>query len=326
MPYIIVTFKGDGTIANPNGLAATLAQPFNFSDVLVFSHGWWTTAAQAESEYARFSDGVIACLGNRRSSLKNPPQLAQILALGIHWPSMVSESPGAFDNIFEAFSYDDMKNLAERVARYGVCPLLQRVWRFAAQDHRLRIHVLGHSMGCRVVCLALCTALLSDNKLTNVADPASAPWVKIGPNVQLNVVLFQAAIDDDTLERVEPYGILSAIANLRALVTRSSLDGILRSYPADSGTHPAMGATGPTDATFSDSLSQFYNQRRDVNVARGSDFRLVAGMPERFVVADLTQLHQANGNGPNGEWGGLSGHHSDIYCPEVYEIVTGFLF
>jgi hypothetical protein len=114
--------------------------------------------------------------------------------------------------------------------------------------------------------------------------------------------------------------------DLRVLVTRSDLDLVLKDYPPDSPGDKAMGATGPTPATFSDPTSQFANELSQVHIRSGSAYAVSARIPQRFIMADLTQLHQAHGPGPNGEWGGLSGHHSDIYCEEIYELVCGVLF
>lgn len=327
MAYTIVTFGSDGKVSNPDVLSALLKAPFIFQEIFIFSHGWWTSADAARDEYTKFSDGLTTCLQSRRSSLANAPgDTARVLALGIHWPSMVSEHPGVFTDIFEAFSYADMRALAERVAGAGITQLVRNVWQFAAPDRRLRIHVLGHSMGCRVACVALSAALLAEAEVANPSDPASAPWVKIGPNVVINVVLFQGAIDNNTLQVASKYGALANIPGLRVLVTRSDLDLVLKDYPPDVGTNPALGATGPTPATFTDATSQFNQPPLALPVGAGLTCSDIAGMSQRFVVADLTQLHQYHGNGPNNVWGGLSGHHSDISCPETYELVAGFLF
>ncbi len=254
-----------------------------------------------------------------------PPD-RQLLPIGIEWPSMVSDTLGPFRNIFETFSYPDMRSRAELVAKTGVASLIRRVWGFANANRPLRIHVLGHSMGCRVACQAMETALLADSKPADPNDLASAPLVRVLPNVHLNVVLFQGAIDNNTIERRQKYGVLSAIEGLRVLVTRSDLDDILKSYPSDDLVHPAMGAKGPTVVTFTDSVSHFYDQLGAVSIGKGSDHTIVAGRKETFIVADLTELHKADRGQNPGKWGGIGGNHSDIFCPEVYELVAGFLF
>ncbi|HYM69388.1 MAG TPA: hypothetical protein VEZ44_07315 [bacterium] len=325
MAYTIVPMASDGSIANPNVLDALAAQAAAVSDIFIFCHGWWTSAAQAQEQYTRFTDGVAACF-QRRWDILAIPARNQILPIGVHWPSMVSDHPGVFTNLFEAFSYDDMRALAERVARSGLCALLQRAWRQATAAHPMRLHVLGHSMGCRIACLGLHTAILSDSRPTDPTDLATAPWSQIQPHVRIDVVLFQGAIDDDMLEPIEPYGILSTTPGVRILVTRSDQDKVLKDYPPDDGKHGAMGAAGPTPATFTDAASRFNGGAGNVVVGAGATYQVVSAVPQDFVVANLTPLHDAHGNGRNNEWAGLSGHHSDIYCDEVYELVTGFVY
>jgi len=312
----------NGAIINQGDLGGIETEPF--TDVFVFSHGWWTSADRAATEYGTFVRGCDVCLNALRATLPIPRD-DQLLPIGIVWPSMVPAVLGPFRNIFEAFSYTDMRSRAELVAKTAVASLLRRVWA-VGQNRPLRIHVLGHSMGCRIACQALETALLADSKPKDPSDPASAPLVRVLPNIRLNVVLFQGAIDNNTMERVQKYGILSAIEGLRVLVTRSDLDGILASYPSDNLVHPAMGAKGPTVATFTDSFSHFFDQMGAASVAQGFKYADVARRRETFIVADLTQLHKTDRQKNPGAWGGIGGNHSDIFCSEVYELTAGFLF
>ena len=322
MDMIIVKFDSMGALTNSADLDV-IDTSQGVSDFIVSSHGWWTTAGRAQSEYAQFDEGCASCFGRRRGPLPVPPD-GQILPIGIEWPSMVAADLGAFTNIFEAFSYDDIRQRAEAVGAAGVADLIRRVWRLANTNRPIRIHLLGHSMGCRVICVALQTALLADAKPAP-GDPGPAPLARVFQYARINVVLFQGAIDNNTLERVQKYGALSAAPGLRVLVTRSDLDGILASYPSDVEPNPAMGARGPTDATFADPVSRFYNQRGDVSVNAGADYTVVSGRTENFIVADLTPLHRADRLQSPALWNGIGGNHSDIFMPEVYELTTGFL-
>jgi pimeloyl-ACP methyl ester carboxylesterase len=324
MQIVIAALDENGAITNGKDLDVIEGSP-GVTNVLIFSHGWWTSADAAEREYTQFDNGLAEALSQLRASLQIPPD-EQLLPIGIQWPSMVSAALGPFRNIFEAFSYPDMRNCAEVVARSGVSDIIRRVWRLAGDTRRLRIHLLGHSMGCRVICQALSYALQADSRAKDPTDLASAPLVRVLPNVQLSVVLFQGAIDNNALERLQKYGVLSAIDGLRVMVTRSDFDDVLKSYPSDDSVHPAMGAKGPTVGTFTDSISHFFDQLGAVAVRPGSDQTTVAERPERFIVADLTELHRADRLQDPGKWGGFGGNHSDIYSPEVYKLVTGFLF
>lgn len=322
MNLVIARYDSTGALTNAADLSV-IDSAQGVSDIVIFSHGWWTTAGRAQNEYAQFDGGCSDCFSQRRGNLPIPPD-TQILPIGIEWPSMVADDLGAFTNIFEAFSYDDMRRRAETVGGTGVAGLIHRVWTLANENRPLRIHLLGHSMGCRVMCVALQTALQNDAKPANPGVPA--PLVKVFQHARINVVLFQGAIDNNTVERLQKYGLLSSVPGLRVLVTRSDLDGILATYPPDVDPNAAMGAKGPTDLTFTDSISRFFDQRGDVSVGRGADYTVVSGREENFIVADLTALHRADRQANPAAWNGIGGNHSDIFSPEVYELTTGFLF
>jgi len=232
---------------------------------------------------------------------------------------MVSEHPGVFATLWEAFSYPDMRALSERVAAKGINQLLQDLCALADQDHPLNIHMLGHSMGCRVVCQALSSLMQVPTALAHVVNC-----------IRLNVILFEGAIDNNTLAIGGKYSALSQVPGFRfqprILVTKSNLDYVLEDYPPDDGASKAMGFVGPTAETFV-APSRLSGQGSTIAIGSGATYTVVT--PQRCIVADLTQLHQAHGKGPSSnpnEWAGLSGHHSDIFCPEIYEMVTGFLF
>lgn len=324
MDLLIAKIDENGGITNQADLAA-IEQVTAFTEVFIFSHGWWTAPERAAAEYTAFQAGLGGCLDALRGALVVPPN-SQLLPIGIEWPSMVVVAGGLLADFFEAPSYPDMRRRAELVAKTGVASLIRRVWDHASDSRRLRIHVLGHSMGCRIACLAMETALLADSKPSDPNDLASAPLARILPNVQLNIVLFQGAFDNNAIERVQKYGILSAIDGLRVLVTRSDLDNVLAAYPSDIDANSAMGAAGPTMATFTDHISHFYDQLGVVSVQEGTDHAIVSGRDETFVVADLTALHKTDRAKEPGKWSAIFGNHSDIFTKEVYELTAGFLY
>jgi len=82
-----------------------------------------------------------------------------------------------------------------------------------------------------------------------------------------------------------------------------------------------MGATGPSAAT-----TTAFPTNQQVAVAWGSTFAGTAPAPapgSTLVVADLTPIHSDPQNHFDG---GLSGHHSDIFLPEIYDLMSWFLF
>jgi hypothetical protein len=82
-----------------------------------------------------------------------------------------------------------------------------------------------------------------------------------------------------------------------------------------------LGATGPTAATVA-----AFPSSQQVAVAWGSTFAGTvppAAQGSTLVVADLTPIH----SDPRNKFdGGLSGHHSDIFLPEIYDLMSWFLF
>lgn len=174
MDLVLAKIDENGVVSNPNDLNILDASTA-FSNVFISIHGWWTGAEQAASEYATFVSGLSSRFAALRANLPIPPD-AQLLPIGIVWPSMVPASLGPFRTIFEAFSYDDMRSRAELIAKTAVATLIRRVWSLAGTGRQLRIHILAHSMGCRVACQALETALLADSEPKDPADPATAPW------------------------------------------------------------------------------------------------------------------------------------------------------
>src|SRR5258708_31018608 len=70
------------------------ASAFAFNHLFVYSHGWWTTANHAMNEYNRFSLEFAEFL---TSAMKITPPSSS-LAMGVHWPSMLSEDDASPEN------------------------------------------------------------------------------------------------------------------------------------------------------------------------------------------------------------------------------------
>lgn len=291
-----------------------MAPPFRFTDVFVYSHGWWTNAIAAAADYNRFSVEFtrrLLLIGEAPPTLPRLP--ASAFAAAVHWPSMLSEDQGSITNYLEALSFYSMAKRADIVGEHGVYSLLRMIFETIggmASPPSLRLHLLGHSFGCRVVCAAL--EQIAQNK---IAVPAS---------VTLDAVLLQAAFNNDELEPNGLYGDVPQLS-LRVLVTRSDGDTSLgRWYPIAEklvnlfSRRPvvALGAAGPSAPT----QAQFGGAGA-VAVPPGFTYRAVVPLGQRLVVADLSPLHAAAGPGDS-----FSGHHSDIYHDEIYQLIAGFLF
>jgi hypothetical protein len=294
-------------------LQTAATDPFAFTDVFLYSHGWWNTASSASAEYNIFSLGFAKALQGLVCA--SPAQWPKIgaafspLALAIHWPSMLSENQDSVVNFLEATSFFTMQQRADSVGRHAGYSLLRLMIERQKEGHPYRFNLIGHSFGCRVLCSAL-EALSEDPDMVR----------KMAAN-EFNVALIQAAADADSLAPGQLYGkVQQCIPKLRMLVTTSANDTALgKWYPEAqriahlfSGPVDAMGSKGPTGE-----LAVAVDQRFDVTSA------IVPAFTERMGVANLTPLHQSSAAayGDSGNWGG---QHSDINLPQIYDMLARF--
>lgn len=302
-------------------------------DVFIFVHGWWVPQENARFDYARFETGFNAVL----DSIPPDPNLRRPtspMTIGVLWHATEEMRPGLAQDALLAIAYPIFKPIAEATGKQGVSELLQAVWQCGAEDRHLHIHVLGHSMGCRVVAQAVCSAM--DASVPHARYQPAVPLSSYYPYLErLSVVLFQGAIDANALElNRQKFGLVGSTPPwpIQVLVTRSTEDGTLKGYPPDNNlptdhgtTGDAIGRLGPTAATFNPP-SAFSLQGAKVELPVDSNFthQTVLARGEAFIVGDLSPLHQAGECGPDRDL--LGGHHSDIYCPPVYRLLAGFLF
>lgn len=307
--HFIVPTNENGLSLDPqigSDIALAMGGQFGFRDVFLYSHGWWTNAVGAMQGYNRFT---IEFSAQFRAAA--PLAGLQTLSIGIHWPSTLTEDQFSLLNYAEALSFFTMEKRADSVGQNCGHALLK----FVLGGHGagpLRMRLVGHSFGCKVVCSAL-------RALAGEVGGA------LPPGVRFDVALIQAAFDSDELADGKDYAELPGIPGLRFLVTRSNGDRALGElYPrAHQMAHlfrnvqPALGFAGPAPAVAARLGGQ-------AAVAVGPDYDPgPGGLPaDRLLVADLTPLHDAHpeGNAPH------SGHHSDIFYPELYKLLGAFFF
>jgi hypothetical protein len=308
--FIMVPTTGQGAFTDPVYLVpvlqATMKPPFDFSDVFIYSHGWWTDANRAMDEYTRFSVGLAGVI------LLAPRPPAASLGIGIHWPSMLSEDSRSPLDFFEALSYFNRAMMADDVGEEGGYAMLRVILEVCRQSRRPapRIHFLGHSFGCKVVCSILQTMATSD----------FADYLE---DVRINLVLLEAAFEYDGLDPGQIYGkVIDKVPNLRILVTKSQQDSALTKLFVNAGRLKAFGRAKRAlgDVGPSDGLIARLGAPTAISVDVG--YTTSAGLDARLVVADLTPLHQHD-TYPVPD--AFSGHHSDIFQPEVYQLIAGFL-
>jgi len=318
--FLTVPINENGVIVDDH-INSTLSQamqpPFDFTDVFLYSHGWWTTATRAMDDYNRFSIEFARLA--RTLALNAPPTLPRLppssLGIGVHWPSMLSEDDNSIANFGEALSFYTMEKRADTVGEHGVYTILRLLLQArTATSPPLRVHWLGHSFGCKVVCSAL----------QEIVNDSGA--IQVPKNVTVNVVLLQAAFDNNDLETGDIYGGLAGAPwGLRVLVTRSDEDTALQKWYSrahlvnlfNPGSRVALGAKGPTAQVV-----QQFGGADQIDVASGFQSSGVAARQNRLIVANLTPLHQASTEPADS----FSGRHSDIFHVEIYNLIAGFLF
>jgi hypothetical protein len=193
-------------------MRTALAAPFDFSDVFLYSHGWWTDASRAMQDYNRFTIGFAQLA--QKIAIANPaPSRRAGLGIGIHWPSMLTENSGSVLNLLEAATFYTMEKRADNIGENAGYMILRTL--FEGCRIPIRINLVGHSFGCKVI-LSLLQEVAQDG-------------IQCPQGVTLNVVLLQAATDDNHLEVGDAYGMVSrAFPNLRLLITTSQEDLALK--------------------------------------------------------------------------------------------------
>lgn len=335
--FVVFPVNEDGVFRNPQlvgrALEDAMSPPFNFSDLFIYSHGWWTNGNEAMAEYGQYTIEFTKAFLSM-NGVAAPP--THSLGIGIHWPSTLSEDSISVGQALEPVSYYQMGSRANQVGANGLFATLRRALRVRQEISKkpIRLTMIGHSFGCRVVCKAL-QFLCKD--LDNAATPPA--YKSFVENTQFNVILLQAAFKNDEFEAGGNYDRLIAIPKLKMLVTTSQLDSALKDFfplaeeannmahfrPVDPAKVIALGAGGPTRAAAGTFVA--YNGGTPVQVA--SNFAN-ANVPvlapgERMLVADLTRLHQARRDS-NQFPPSISGSHSDISSPEIYHLIAGFAF
>jgi hypothetical protein len=216
--FLLVPLNEQGAFTDTNVVQAlqdAAASADTFSDVYLFSHGWWTNAYRAMVDYDRFVAGFDRALGTdpvARVLTKQPTEA--FISAGVHWPSVLTEDPGSPLNYLEASSYFTMGERADDVGANGGYAILQS----SVADRVKRVNLIGHSFGCRVVCSAL----------TKFLHHTSSSFAQI----RFNVVLLEAAYDQARLAPQGDYEPLLKDRRVRLLITRSAKDWSLSSaYP-----------------------------------------------------------------------------------------------
>src|SRR6516165_1634911 len=122
--YLMVPISGQGVLVDPGmkpALQKAMVPPLGYSDVFVYSHGWWTRAEGAMIDYNQFIMGfapIVAQLADKVGS-----QAA--LGIGLHWPAMVSEDANTPLTVLQPFTYYNRSKMADEVGQHGTYSILR---------------------------------------------------------------------------------------------------------------------------------------------------------------------------------------------------------
>lgn len=328
--FFVVATNENGIITDEylaTDLELAFRKPFDFSDVFIYSHGWWNSPNRATQDYNRFTIEFAQGIYELAAAAPAGKLPKASLGIGIYWPSMLSADPGAFFNNFQATSFYTMEKRADAVGEHAGYFLLKTIAAAvtaAAQPRLARLHLIGHSFGCKVLANALQT--MTEDK-RDKADLAALNKLAV------NLILLQAAFDEDHLEKGDQYGdIATKFENIRVLATTSKEDRALSKwYPSAQAAkivtlldeREALGAVGPTVKA-----AKPFGGRTDLRVDPNFQRSTVATLKDRFVVADITPLHQDQPtlDAAKAKPDEFSGHHSTIFLPKLYDLMAGFLF
>jgi len=146
------------------------------------------------------------------------------------------------------------------------------------------------------------------------------------------VVLLQGAFSASALDDPSCYKDIDRL-NLRLLVTRSDEDTACGKwfdlahanvdffFKHQNQADRALGAVGPTDATIA-----AFGGADTIEVKSDIEPADLQPLKKRLIVANLTPLHQERDQSDpasNDKW---AGHHSDIFLPQIYALLSGFLY
>ncbi len=130
--FLTVPINENGIITDKNideEIQRAGIAPFAFTDVFLYSHGWWTSAVASMADYNDFSIGFARTLESLIRQTPNPlPNIApgfSALSIGMHWPSMLSEDDNSVVNFAEASSFFTMEFRADDVGQTAGYALLR---------------------------------------------------------------------------------------------------------------------------------------------------------------------------------------------------------
>ncbi len=126
------------TRTGTNDISAALVSAMDdgkrFTDIFIYSHGWWTTADASMLQYGKFSLGYTQALIKIDNDLQYPPKSS--FGLGLHWPSILSENTDSVTDKFQILSYYEMERRADLVGKNGLYSILKLILQEKSKSQR----------------------------------------------------------------------------------------------------------------------------------------------------------------------------------------------
>jgi hypothetical protein len=145
-----VEFDPDGNILYEDQLHAAKVAAITRRDIIIFVHGWDKTAGSAEQNYQEF-----LCRLYWRGVEEQYLAEDQAIVIGVFWPSTILRNHEDFP-LIKPFSYYIIRTRADTFAVEGIQKrLLPAILDTAERDHELRLHIIGHSFGARMLIKAV---------------------------------------------------------------------------------------------------------------------------------------------------------------------------
>ncbi len=314
-PFWPFEFGASGTPFFDAGAAIAGVAAAGVANLFVFAHGWNSDPAMAMDLFTRFFGEFRTVLGERST--------ARIGVAGVFWPSLlfpdavsVSDECGggaaatsdwfakpwdAAKNALRCATYWEMKSRAGVVGKAGLGPLLAGI---RAAAPAMRVHLIGHSFGARLVSCAL--AGLPD-ALTGTASPVKSLFLIQGA---FSHFAFAEALPFDRARKGELAGMAKRVDG-PLLTTFSSKDlAVGHAYPI------ASVLAGQDAAAARDLMYRWQGMGHDGAQAVDAAVALLgpAGMKYPFRPGEWLNLDAnhviVNGAPP-------SGAHGDIVHPEI---------
>lgn len=186
-------------------------------DVFIYSHGWWTSTETALKQYNISISNLISALSK---SGTRPPDAASF-AIGVVWRSSISQEVlnkwNPLPNLAQLLRFQTDREKADLVGE-SVYQIIHKIVdaKRPSGEHKITLHLIGHSFGCRVIASALQKLAERDQELAKRQLD------------EINVVLLQAAFSTAALDKEALYGSILGKLSPRLLITTSTEDFALR--------------------------------------------------------------------------------------------------